>query len=76
MAFDYAVWTRPLHVLANTLRRSTVSDRRRVTRREILATGSFSPKARAMIEERGIVVTEQALERLRPAADAPAPDER
>jgi hypothetical protein len=76
LAFDYAVWTRPLHVSANTLRRSTVSDRRRVTRREILASGSFSPKARAMIEERGIVVTEQALERLRPAADGPAPDER
>jgi hypothetical protein len=76
LAFDYAVWTRPVHVFANSLRRSTVSDHRRVTRREILVTGSFSPKARAMIEGRGIVVTEQALERLRPAADEPAPDER
>jgi hypothetical protein len=76
LALDYAVWTRPVHVFANTLRRSTVSDRRRVTRREILVTGSLSPKARAMIEARGIVVTEQALERLRPAADEPAPDER
>ena len=76
LALDYAVWTRPVHVFANTLRRSTVSDRRRVARREILVTGSFSPKAHAMIEGRGIVVTEQALERLRPAADEPAPDER
>jgi len=72
LAFDYAVWTRPVHVFVNTLRRSTVSDRRRVTRREILVTGSFSPKARAMIEGRGIVVTEQALERLRPATDEQA----
>ena len=40
-----------------------------MTKREILVTGSFSPKARAMIEERGIVVTEHALERLRPTAD-------
>ncbi len=69
LALDYAVWTRPVHVFTNTLRRSTVSDRRRVTKREILVTGSFSPKARAMIEKRGIVVTEQALERLRPAPD-------
>ena len=76
LAFDYVVWTRPVHVFANTLRRSTVSDGRRITRREMLVTGSFSPKARAMIEGRGIVVTEQALERLRPAADEPAPDER
>jgi len=76
LALDYAVWTRPVHVFANILRRSTLSDRRRVTRREILVTGSFSPKARAMIEQRGIVVTEQALERLRPATDEPAPDER
>jgi hypothetical protein len=76
LALDYVVWTRPLHVFANSLRRSTVSDRRRVTKREILVTGSLSPRARAMIEGRGIVVTEQALERLRPAADEPAPDER
>jgi hypothetical protein len=76
LALDYAVWTRPVHVFANTLRRSTVSDRRRVTKREILVTGSFSPKARAMIQGRGIVVTERALERLRPATDEPAPDER
>jgi len=76
LAFDYAVWTRPAHVFANTLRRSTVSDQRRVTKREILVTGSFSPKARAMIERRGIAVTEQALERLRPAADEPPQDER
>ena len=34
LALDYAVWTRPVHVFANTLRRSTVSDRRRVTKRE------------------------------------------
>ena len=72
LALDYAVWTRPVHVFANTLRRSTVSDRRRVTKREILVTGSFSQKARAMIEGRGIAVTEEALERLRTAADEPA----
>jgi hypothetical protein len=76
LAFDHVLWTRPMHVFANSLRRSTVSDQRRLTRREILLTGSFSPKARAMIESRGVDVTERSLERWRPADDARAEEER
>jgi hypothetical protein len=61
MALDYAVWTRPMHAFANTLLRSSLSDGRSVSRREILVTGSFSPKARAKIRQRNIEVTERAL---------------
>jgi hypothetical protein len=75
LALDYAVWTRPAHAFANTLKRATLSDGSLVTKRELLVTGSFSPKARAKIEARGISITEQALERLRPAPDARAQDE-
>jgi len=69
---DYAVWTRPVHAYANTLKRTTLSDGRGIERRELLVTGSLSPKARAKFEQRGIGVTERALERLRPAAQPPA----
>lgn len=61
LALDYAVWTRAAHALANSLKRSTLADGREITGREIVVTGTFSPKARAKIESRGIVVVEQAL---------------
>jgi hypothetical protein len=61
LALDYAVWTRPAHAFANTLVRSSLSDGSPVSRRQILVTGSFSPKARAKIRNRGIEVTERAL---------------
>jgi hypothetical protein len=61
LALDYAVWTRPAHEFANTLKRSSLSDGSAITRREILVSGAFSPRARAKIEARGIEVTEHAL---------------
>jgi hypothetical protein len=76
LAFDHVVWTRPVHVFVNSLRRSTLSDQRRVTGRTILLTGSFSPKARAMIEKRGVEVGERALEASRSVADETAQGER
>ena len=66
LPLDYAVWTRPAHAYANTLVRARLSDERRIAGRQVLVTGSLSPKARAKFERRGIVVTELALERLRP----------
>jgi len=68
LALDYAVWSRPVHAFANTLKRSSLSDGSAITGREILVSGSFSPRARAKIEQRGIEVTEHAL-RQRSAAD-------
>jgi hypothetical protein len=61
LALDYAVWTRPAHAFANRLKRSGLSDGSEIAGREIIVTGSFSTKARAKIEHRGISVTEHAL---------------
>ncbi len=64
LALDYAVWTRAAHTFANHLNRSRLSDGSEISGRQILVTGSFSPKARAKIQRRGIEVTEEALTRL------------
>jgi len=61
LALDYAVWTRPAHAFANSLKRSSLSDGSQIALREIWVTGSFSARARAKIESRGIEVTERAL---------------
>ena len=66
LALDYAVWTRPAHAFANSLKRSSLSDGSEIALREIWVTGSFSARARTKIESRGIEVTERALGR--PAA--------
>jgi hypothetical protein len=68
MPVDYAVWTKPAHAYANTLKRATISDGGEISKRDVLVTGSFSPKARRKFEQRGIRVTERALVRLRPIA--------
>lgn len=70
LPLDHAIWTRPTHAHANTLARSTLSDEGTIARREVLLAGSLSPKARAKIEQRGLVVTERAFERLAPTPDA------
>lgn len=64
LALDYAVWTRPTHAFANSLKRSSLSDGSEIALREIWVTGSFSTRARAKIESRGIEVTERALDPL------------
>ncbi len=61
LALDYAVWTRPAHAFANNLKRSRLSDGSEIAKREILVTGSFSPKARTKIRNRGIEVSERVL---------------
>ncbi|MDP6074568.1 MAG: hypothetical protein QF890_15170 [Myxococcota bacterium] len=66
LPLDYAIWTKPAHAYANTLKRSTLGDGRAIDAREVLVTGSFSPKARSKYQRRGITVRENALEALRP----------
>lgn len=70
LPLDYAVWTRPAHAYANTLKRARLSDGRTISEREVVVTGSLSPKARAKFETRGIVVTQLALHRSPPGAEA------
>ncbi len=69
LALDYAVWTRPAHAFANSLKRSRLSDGSEIPSRRILVTGTFSPKARAKIRSRGIEVTEQVLATLAPGGE-------
>jgi len=71
LPLDYAIWTKPAHAYANTLKRSTLEDGRPIDAREVLVTGSFSAKARRKYENRGITVREHALDTLRPE---PAPE--
>ena len=66
LPLDYAIWTKPAHAYANTLKRSTLEDGRSIDAREVLVTGSFSAKARSKYERRGITVREHALDTLRP----------
>lgn len=70
LPLDYAIWTKPAHAYANTLKRSELEDGRPIAAREVLVTGSFSPKARRKFKNRGITVREHALETL-PAKSAP-----
>lgn len=71
LPLDYAIWTKPAHAYANTLKRSKLGDGRPIATREVLVTGSFSPKARRKFKNRGITVREHALETLPPK---PAPE--
>lgn len=66
LPLDYAIWTKPAHAYANTLKRAKLGDGRSINAREVLVTGSFSAKARNKYERRGITVREHALETLRP----------
>jgi hypothetical protein len=73
LALDYAVWTRPARDFADSFEGALLDDGSAVAGRELLLTGSLSPTARDQIRDRGIRVTEHALEipavRRDPAAD-------
>ncbi len=64
---DHLVWTRPAAELAEALVAGEPGEGPPVRRRELLLSGTLSPKARAELEARGIAVTAQAFERLSPA---------
>lgn len=67
---DYAIWSRPMEGYADALQRAAPSDGRAVGSRELLLTGSLSPKAREQLRARGIAVHERALETLRAGHEA------
>ncbi len=63
LAIDYAVWTRPTAEFAQSLAAADFPDVE-VEKTELLISGRLSPKARAHIEDLGLVVTERAFDNL------------